>query len=258
MARGLEHRFGLDGQVALVTGGGLGIGRGVCLTLAEAGAAMAVQDLDGAQAETVAREIRAGGGRAIASAGDVTVTADVETAIARTRGELGRLDILVNNAGIYPFSMFLDMPLEQWDRVLAVNLRAAFVCTQMAGKVMTELGNGGCVVNLASVQGFRPTNPGLLHYDVTKAGVVMLTKASALELAPHKIRVNAVAPGVIVTPGTQPLLDAGLAGEPSPRVPLGRWGAPEDVANLVLYLVSPAAAYVTGETVVIDGGFLLT
>jgi len=257
MAKGLERLFGLDGKVALVTGGGMGIGRAVCLRLAEAGAAVAVQDLNGGEAEKVAGEIRGNGGKAIAIAGDITDTKTIETMLKRTRDDLGRLDILVNNAGIYPFCGFLDMPADLWDRVVNVNLRAVFLCTQKGGQLMADLGNGGCIVNLASVQAFKPSNPGVSHYDTTKAAVVMLTKASALELAPHKVRVNAVAPGVIETPGTRPLIDSGTV-DMTARVPLGRLGKVEDVSNLIHYLVSPAAEYITGETVVVDGGYLLT
>ncbi|MBI4515234.1 MAG: SDR family oxidoreductase [Deltaproteobacteria bacterium] len=256
MARGLEEKFGLDGKVAAVTGGGMGIGRQVCLTLAQAGAAVAVQDLDGAEAEKVASEIRRDGGRALAVAGDITETATIENMLGRTRAELGRLDILVNNAGIYPFHSFLELPAELWDKVLGTNLRAVFLCTQLGGRVMAELGNGGCVVNLASVQAFKPTNPGVAHYDTSKAAVVMLTKAAALELAQHRIRVVAVAPGVIETPGTRPLIASPMS-EILSRVPLGRVGQPQDIADAVLFLASPAAAFITGETLVVDGGFLL-
>ena len=122
---------------------------------------------------------------------------------------------------------------------------------------MAELGNGGAILNLSSVQGLRPSNPGALHYDSAKAGVIMLTKAAALELAPHKVRVNAIAPGLTVTPGTQAVVEQG-GDNMVARVPLGRLGKAEDIGNLILFLVGPAADYITGETVVIDGGYLLT
>jgi len=257
MATGPESRFRVDGQVALVTGGGLGIGRGACLTLAAAGAAVAVQDINLAEAEKVAAEIRGSGGRAIAIPGDVSSDEVLAAMLARARAEFGRLDIVVNNAGIYPFCGFLEMPVEMMDRVLDINLRAVFRCTQLAGQIMADLGNGGTVINLASVQGFRPSNPGVSHYDVTKAGVIMLTKAAALELAPHRIRVNAIAPGVIETPGTQPLIQSGTV-DVLARVPIGRMGQVDDVANLILFLASPASSFITGDTIVVDGGFLLT
>jgi 2-deoxy-D-gluconate 3-dehydrogenase len=253
MSEPFEKRFRLDGKVALVTGGGMGIGKAVCLTLSEAGAAVVVQDIDPSLAESVAAEIRSTGAKAVAVAGDITDTATITTMLARARDEFGRLDVLVNNAGIYPFVGFLEMPVETLDRVLNVNLRAVFICTQMGGQMMADLGNGGSVINLASVQGFRPGNPGVSHYDTTKAGVIMLTKAAALELAPHNIRVNAVAPGMTDTPGTRKVFQPTAA----LGIPLRRLGEPSDVANLILFLVSPAAAYITGETVVVDGGMLL-
>jgi len=255
MSETFEKRFRLDGKVGLVTGGGMGIGKAVCLALSAAGAAVVVQDINVPEAEAVVAEIRSAGGKAVAVGGDITDTATIATMLARGRDEFGRIDVLVNNAGIYPFVGFLELPVETLDRVLNVNLRAVFLCTQMGGQAMADLGNGGSIVNLASVQGLRPTAPGVSHYDTTKAGVVMLTKAAALELAPFNIRVNAVAPGLTETPGTQEVVrnSSTLA-----RVPLGRLGRPDDVSNLILFLVSPAAEYITGETVVVDGGYLLT
>ncbi len=257
MTQSLEERFGIRGKVALVTGGAMGIGREVCLTLAQAGATVAVQDLDASGADSVAGEIRKHGGQAIAIPGDVSKPTVIETMLERSRGELGGLDILVNNAGIYPLTFFLDMSVEDWDRVQSVNLRATFLATKLAGGWMAEAGVKGRIINLSSVQGFRPTGPGMAHYDVTKAGIVMLTKAAALELAQYEITVNAVAPGMVQTPGTRMFWEGGILGEPAERVPLGRWGTPEDIANAILYLASPAASYVTGETILVDGGFLL-
>ena len=251
-----EQRFRLDGKVALVTGGGRGIGEATCVALAEAGAVVGVQDIDDSAAERVARRVAANGGRAIALVGDIADHAVIERVMGQTVNELGRLDVLVNNAGIYPFANFLDLPLETLDRVLNLNLRAVFLCTQSAGRLMAKLGNGGSIISLASVQGLRPTSAGVSHYDTTKAGVIMLTKAAALELAPHSIRVNAVAPGLTETPGTEAVIAAG--GNAAQRVPLGRLGRVEDVAYLIAFLASPAAEYITGETVVVDGGYLLT
>jgi NAD(P)-dependent dehydrogenase (short-subunit alcohol dehydrogenase family) len=258
MSMPLERRFRVDGSVAVVTGGGKGIGRAVCETLADAGAAVAVQDLVAADAERVAAGIRERGGRAIAVAGDAARDADLDTLFDRTGAELGGLDVLVNNAGIYPFTNLLQMPTAQWDQVLGLNLRGVFLATQRAGRLMAQRGAGGRIVNIASVQAFRPTAPGVAHYNVAKAGVVMLTKSAALELGPSGVAVNAVAPGIIDTPGTHPMLERNDFGDPKVRVPFtGRWGVPDDVANVVLFLASPAASYVSGETIVIDGGFLL-
>ncbi|MBM4267072.1 MAG: SDR family oxidoreductase [Deltaproteobacteria bacterium] len=258
MTTALERRFSLTGKVALVSGAGQGIGRGIALCLAEAGAAVAVQDLEGAAARRVADEIRALGGSAAASAGDMTRPETIDGFLDTAQRELGRPDILVNNAGIYPFSSFLEIPLEEWDRVLALNLRSAFLATQKAGRIMADGGRGGRIVNVASIQALRPSGPGVAAYNMSKAGVVMLTKSAALELAAFGIGVNAVAPGIVATPGTKTIIDTNQLGDPKDLVPLGgRWATTDDVADAVLYLVSPAGAYVTGETIVIDGGYLL-
>ena len=258
MSTALERRFRVDGKVAVVTGGGKGIGRAVCETLAEAGAAVAVQDLVAADAERVAAGIRERGGRAIAVAGDAGSDSALDVLFDRTGAELGGLDVVVNNAGIYPFTNFLEIPTAQWDQVIGLNLRGVFLATQRAGRLMAKGGAGGRIVNIASVQAFRPTAAGVAHYNVAKAGVVMLTKSAALELGPRGVAVNAVAPGVIDTPGTHSMLADNAFGDPKVRVPFtGRWGVPDDVANVVLFLASPAASYISGETIVIDGGFLL-
>jgi len=258
MSTALERRFGLAGTVAAVTGGGKGIGKAICKTLADAGAAVAVQDLALTDAEAVAAEIRRAGGQAIAVEGDASKVEAIESLIERTVTELGTLDVFVNNAGIYPFSDFLDIPTEEWDRVLDLNLRGTFLGTQRAARRMAALGRAGTIINLASVQGFRPTGPGVAAYDTSKAGVVMLTKAAAIELGKLGIRVNAVAPGVVRTEGTAPMIDAGNLGDPAVMVPLRLgFATPEHVADVVLFLASPAAAYVTGETIVVDGGYLL-
>ncbi len=258
MSKGLEKKFGIDGKVAVVTGGGAGIGRAVSLCLAEAGAAIGVQDLDEKRAEAVANEIRSDGGKAISMGGDASDGAAIEAMYRRAVEELGSLDITVNNAGIYPFTDFLEIPEKELDRVFDLNLRGSFLATQMAGKIMSRAGKGGRIINIASVQGLRPTAPGVTHYNVTKAGVMMLTKSAALELAPSNISVNCVAPGVIQTAGTQPLIDADQLGNPTELVPFGgRWGSAEEVANTILFLVGPAASYITGETIIIDGGYLL-
>lgn len=257
MTAALQERFGLDGKVALVTGGGQGLGRATSLALAEAGAAVAIVDLDLEHAETVAETIRANGGKAIAIGADVTEPGAVESMMQQTVDELGRLDIQVNNAGIYPFADFLETTDEVWNRVLDLNLSAVFRCSRTAGGIMKEQGDGGCIVNLASVQGLKPTNGGLVPYDTTKAAVIMLTKATALELGPDQIRVNAIAPGVIPTPGTREVI-AESEGASVERTPMGHLGTAEDVANVILFLASPAARFITGETIAVDGGYVLT
>ncbi|MDP6375146.1 MAG: SDR family oxidoreductase [Kiritimatiellia bacterium] len=257
MTDALDKRFGLNGKVALVTGGGQGIGRAAGLALAEAGASVAVVDLNLEQADQVAAAIREQGGQAIAIRGDVTEPGTIESMMKQTTDELGRLDILINNAGIYPFSDFLETSDDVWNRVVDLNLTAVFRCSRTAGQIMADQGGGGCIVNLASVQGLKPTNGGLVPYDTTKAAVVMLTKATALELGPHQIRVNAIAPGVVPTPGTRDVLSETEAVSVQ-RTPMGHLGTAEDVANTILFLASPAACFITGETIAVDGGYVLT
>lgn len=258
MTTALEKRFSLEGKVALVSGAGQGIGRGVALCLAEAGAAVAVQDLSGDAAKQVAEEIQALGGKAAHSAGDMSDPATIDAWLASAQSELGGPDILVNNAGIYPFTSFLELQLDEWDKVLALNLRSAFVATQKIGQAMADRGKGGRIVNLASIQGLRPSGPGVAAYNMSKAGVIMLTKSAALELAEHGIGVNALAPGIVVTPGTKEIVDTNQLGDPKDLVPLGgRWATTDDIANAVLFLSSAAGSYITGETIVIDGGYLL-
>ncbi|HSQ61975.1 MAG TPA: SDR family oxidoreductase, partial [Polyangiaceae bacterium] len=174
-------------------------------------------------------------------------------------------DILVNNAGIFPPAPALDLSEATWDRVLSVNLKGAFFLAQAVAQQMIRQGDGGAIVNIASIDALHPTGR-LAHYDTSKAGLVMMTRSLAFELGPNRIRVNAVAPGVIQTPGADAAL-AVLAGSGSPgqlkskfvsRIPLGRLGTPDDVARAVLFLVSEAADYITGSTLVVDGGFLLS
>jgi len=258
MARGIEARFGLGGKVAVVTGAAQGLGKAIATCFAEAGAAVAVQDLREAGAAEVASSIAAAGGRAIAVGGDAADPAVLRGLFERAQRELGGFDVLVNNAGIYPFSQMLEMPVDEWDRVIALNLRGTFLATQIGGGMMAAAGKGGRIINLASVQGIRPTAPGIAHYNASKAAVIMLTKSAALELGPMGSGVNAMAPGVIETPATSPLIAQGGLGDPKDLEPLGgRWGRPEEVADVALFLAAPASAYITGETIVVDAGFLL-
>ncbi len=257
MSSALVKRFDVAGKIGLVTGAGKGIGRGVALTLAEAGMSLAVQDLDPKAAGSVAEEIIGAGGKALPITGDASDQASVEDSFVRTKQEFGRLDVLVNNAGIYPYNEILDMPVEEWDTVLGLNLRGTFLHTKFGAQLMVDGGNGGRIINIASVKSFRPSDPGFSHYDVSKSGVVMLTQAAALEFAKHRIHINSVAPGVVETDGTRDMIKEGAFGDPSDIVPLGRWAQPSDIGDAVLFLAGPAASYITGATLVVDGGSLV-
>jgi NAD(P)-dependent dehydrogenase (short-subunit alcohol dehydrogenase family) len=260
-SRPLTELISLAGRHAMVTGGGKGIGAAVARRLAEAGAAVMVADIDKAAAEQVAGEITAGGGRAIGADLDVTDSTAVETAVARAVAELGGLDILVNNAGIFPIFPVLAMPDEEWDRVVRTNLYGAFYCAREAGRQMA--GNGGVIVNVTSIQAFRAGAPGLAPYTSSKGALVSFTQALAVELGSMGVRVLAVAPTVVDTPGLQanmPIFEAaGVANvieEVAAKLPLGRVAVPDDVARVVLFCASDLAALMTGNTLVVDAGHL--
>jgi NAD(P)-dependent dehydrogenase (short-subunit alcohol dehydrogenase family) len=249
-------RFSVPGRVAIVTGGGDGIGRAAALHLAGAGAAVCVIDRDVAKGETVAAAIGEAGGAARAFGVDVTDEAAMIDAFAVARREFGGLDILVNNAGMTIRASALDMPLEDWNRVVAVNLTAMFSAARLAARHMKERG-GGAIVNTASIMGLSGGLYPNAAYQSTKGGVVNMTRALALEWAPLSIRVNAVAPTFVRTGFIQPILDdPERIGAITAATPLGRIAEPEEVADAILFLASPAAAMVTGTILPVDGGFL--
>ena len=251
--------MGLAGEVALVTGGGSGIGRATALLLAREGAAVAVVDLDEARAQAVALEIESEGGQAIAVRCDVSQAAECQRAIQETVATFGRLDILFNNAGIILRASVLEISEDEWDRVMAVNVKSIYLMSRLAIPVM-EMGGGGAIVNTGSGWGLTGGRDAV-SYCASKGAVVNMTRAMALDHASQKIRVNCVCPGDTDTgmlrSEAQQLgasTEAFLA-EAADR-PLGRIGKPEDIAQAVLYLASEASSFVTGATLVVDGGGL--
>jgi len=243
----------LRGKVALVTGAQQGIGRGIALAFAREGADVGVNYLDDrAAGEEVTQEVRAAGRRAVLVQADVARPASVETLVAQVLGELGGLDVLVNNAGVYPRVPFLEMRETDWDLVLDVNLKGGFFCAQAAARAMIAGGRRGAIIHMAS-QAIRGAVRGV-HYSASKGGVVAMTRAMALELAPHGIRVNAIAPGLTDT--AQPRYGHGedeLAAM-ARAVPLGRMAQPDDIASVAVFLASDEARYVTGQTMHVNGG----
>jgi NAD(P)-dependent dehydrogenase (short-subunit alcohol dehydrogenase family) len=246
----------LAGKVAVVTGSAQGIGRALSLGLAGEGAAVVVADLNATGAEQTEAEISSSGGRAVAVELDVSDAAQAEAAIRRAHDIYGRLDILINNAAIFPRSPFLEMEEEEWDRVLAVNLKGGFLCSRAAARLMVAQGEGGRIVNLTSGAAFVPS-PNGVHYAASKGGVIAFTRALALEMSPHRITVNAIAPGVTNT--AQPRIvysDDDLA-VIAQRVPLKRIAEAEDMVPVALFLCSDAAGYITGQTLHVNGGLFM-
>jgi NAD(P)-dependent dehydrogenase (short-subunit alcohol dehydrogenase family) len=246
-----ENAFRLDGKIALVTGAGRGIGRAIAVALARAGAEVILNSRTPSELEAVASEISAQGGRACVLPFDVTDSAAVRSAI----GELSRLDILVNNAGVNRPQPFFEVDEATLDRMIALNIKAAFIVAQSAARPMAGAGSG-VVINMSSQMGHVGSERDRTAYVMTKHALEGLTKAMAAELAPKGVRVVSIAPTFITTPLTEPFFaNAEFKQWVVDRIPLGRIGTVEEVANAVVFLASPAASLVTGSSLLVDGGW---
>lgn len=246
----------LPGKVAIVTGASRGIGRAIALTFAEAGAEVVVcsRVLEGGLEDT-AKEISRLGRRSVAIPCDVTQKAAVDNLVRRTVDKFGAIDILVNNAGTVILGAVVEHREEDWDKVMDTNLKSYYLCSRAVGKIMMAQKRGN-IINTASVRGVKAAT-GRVSYNVSKAGVIMLTRVLALELASHNVRVNAIAPGWIKTKLTEFLWSNPEASQQiEASIPLGRWGALSEIANVALFLASEASSYITGHTLVVDGGLL--
>ena len=253
----ISGRFALDGGVAVVTGSGRGIGAGIAVDLARAGCDVVLTARRQEEIDAVAEEVRAVGRRALAVSGDITDGEFVEQLVDRAKAEMGRVTLWVNNAGGADDRTprhLADMPDRQWDYQLDLNLRAVFTCSRAAARVLDE---GGSIINISSGAALKPS-PNNGPYAVAKAGVDSLTRTMSVELAPRGIRVNGVAPGPIPTEVFREFFN--VSDEDLPGlgrklgIPLARLGTPEDVANAVIFLASPAASWITGQTLLVNGG----
>lgn len=241
-------------KVAVITGASRGIGRSIALALAAQGAIIVAVDMDQASTEAVVAELQAAGGKALAVVGNVTVSADVERMIDAATEAYGRVDILVNNAGITRDGLLMRMKDEDWDAVLNVNLKGAFLCTRAAFKVMSKQ-RYGRIINIASVVG-QMGNAGQANYCASKAGLIGLTKSNAREMAKRSITVNAVAPGFIATAMTDALSEK-VRADLTAQIPLERLGSADDISNAVVFLASEAAGYITGHVLSVNGGMYM-
>jgi 2-deoxy-D-gluconate 3-dehydrogenase len=261
----LAEMMRLDGKVAIVTGGARGIGYGIVLRLAEAGASVLIADIKMNQSlknELLAIPQKVGGGKVDLFEVDMANDNCGAAIIQSTIRTFGRVDILVNNAGIYPFQNAIDMPIDVWDKVQNVNIRGPFLMSQAFAQYIRDHKNngskdGGVIVNVGSICSLHPGFPGTAAYDTSKGGLLMFTRNFAMEVAPLNIRVNLVAPGLITTEGTSTAISDTFLEEFKKMVPLERVGVPDDIATVVLALCTPLTNYMTGSHVVCDGGRLL-
>jgi len=245
----------LENRIAIVTGAGQGIGRAIALGMAREGAALVIADLDEANAGAIKREIERVGGKASALYTDISNEGSVQGMIDHTLNEHGRVDILVNNAGIFPTSSVEEMAEEEWDRVIGTNLIGTFLCSRaVVSHLLTQ--RSGRIISLTSGRAFQGARHGA-HYAASKAGIIAFSKSLALELAPYGITVNVICPGITHTAqprGHQTEEQIYAQGQ---RIPLGRIGQPEDLAGPAIFLASDAAGFITGQTILVNGGGIM-
>ena len=251
-----RSNFDLSGRIAVITGGGTGIGKAIASGLAQAGATVVLCGRRHHKCEAACSKIGSRtGSQAYAGKCDVTDKNQIESFVSDTVKRFGNIHILVNNAGVASNYHVLDLPEEEWDRVLDTNLKGCFLFSQAVGKIMAA-GNGGTIINIGSQLG-KVTRANRVHYSTSKGGIKILTKALAVDLAPHGIRVNSVAPGPVDTEMARPALsDPDLKSKILDHIPLGRIGQTEDISGAVVFLASDAASYITGVTLYVDGGYL--
>jgi NAD(P)-dependent dehydrogenase (short-subunit alcohol dehydrogenase family) len=248
--------FRLDGKTAIVTGGGRGLGRYMAEALSDAGASVVLCSRKKEPLTEVQREIEAGGGRALAVEFDVTDEESVEGVVSAAAESFGSVDVVVNNSGVTWGAPPEEMPLERFDQVMRVNVRGTFLMSQAAGRRMIETGAGGAIINISSVAGLVGGHPDYMQtvgYNSSKGAIISMTRDLATSWAQHNITVNAIAPGWFPTRMSRGLIEK-FEEEMLANIPLGRFGAPEDLKGVVIFLASPAASYVTGQTIVVDGG----
>ncbi len=254
----IAQLFDFTGQTVIVTGGAMGIGHGIVLRFLEAGANVVIADMAEAGKEK-AEKLSGEGKPVIFIKTDVSSEEEVKRMVAETVNKFGRLDVLVNNAGIYPQKTVMEMDLALWEKIQAVNQRSVFLCSREAAGVMAKKGKGN-IVNIASIDALHPSMVGLAAYDTSKHGVWGFTKNFALEIAAKGIRVNAIAPGGISTEGVSVMMSGASSDslkQFAEKIPMGRFGEPDDIAMAVVFCASDASSYMTGEIIVVDGGVLL-
>jgi 2-deoxy-D-gluconate 3-dehydrogenase len=268
MKNSIEKLFNLTGKVAIVTGGAMGIGKGIVKRLADAGAKIMIVDIaEQKQVDDMLSEIKNNGGEALYMQADLSEIKNLQNIITQTVNEFGDLNILVNNAGIFSYCPVTELTEELWDKTINLNLKALAFLSKLAVNKMIEMKHGGKIINISSIDSIKPTG-NLSHYDSSKGGVRMLTKAFAKEVGKYGINVNDIAPGGINTPGVAKIAGTNLTAQQQQAMkaqmeqfvkmlPLQRIGEPEEIGNAALFLASDASNYMTGSTMVVDGGLLI-